>query len=53
MKSVDKDLDFMIFIPWKDDPTYIKDSGADASLRTLVNKVVGSIPLSVFFVWVS
>ena len=50
MRSLDKDQDFMMIIPCKDSPTYMKDSGADASLRTLVNKVVGSIPLSVFFV---
>ena len=42
MRSLDKDQDFMMIIPWKDSPTYMKDSGADASLRTLVNKVVGA-----------
>ena len=38
----------MIFIPLKDDLIYIKTSGADASLRILAIKVVGSIPYIVF-----
>ena len=49
INSADKDHDFMKFIPWKDNLIYIKDNGADASLRTLVDKVVVSVPLVAFF----
>ena len=48
MKSVGKDHVFMTFIPWKHDSLWVRASGADASLRNLSEKVVGSIPFAAF-----
>ena len=48
MKSVGKDHVFMTFIPWKHDSLWVRASGANASLRNLSEKVVGSIPFAAF-----